>query len=110
MSDSEQDVPLVVRGFPGPTTSNGHKMWPREVTEMTAAKFAAGHTVAAIARDVLANKSLVGKWVRQLRSDEATENGAPRKPRLWASSMPWTIFLRLPSWASVAKTRLAMSG
>lgn len=78
MSDSEQDVPLVVWGFPVPTKSNGRKMWPREIKEMAAAKFAAGHTVAAIARDVLANESLVGKWVRQPQSDEATGNGSPR--------------------------------
>lgn len=78
MSDSEQDVPLVVWGFPVPTKSNGRKMWPREIKEMAAVKFAAGHTVAAIARDVMANESLVGKWVRQPRSDEPPGEGTPR--------------------------------
>lgn len=78
MSDSEQDAPVVVWGFPVPTKSNGRKMWPREIKEMAAAKFAAGHTVAAIAREVMANESLVGKWVRQPRHDEATGDGTPR--------------------------------
>lgn len=78
MSDSEQDTPLVVWGFPVPTKSNGRKMWPKQIKEMAAAKFAAGHTVAAIAREVMANESLVGKWVREPRREEATGDSTPR--------------------------------
>lgn len=78
MSDSEQDTPLVVWGFPAPTKSNGRKMWPKQIKEMAAAKFAAGHTVAAIAREVMANESLVGKWVREPRREETTGDSTPR--------------------------------
>ena len=74
MSDREQDDPLVVWEFPVPTKSSGRKMWPREIKEMAAAKFVARHTAAALARDVMANESLVGKLVRQPRSDEVKGN------------------------------------
>lgn len=78
MSDSEQDTPLVVWGLQVPTRSNGRKMWPKQIKEMAAEKFAAGQTVAALAREIMANESLVGKWVREPRQDEATAAGTPR--------------------------------
>lgn len=65
MSDGEQDVTLLVWGFPVPTKSNGRKMWPREIKEMAAAKFAAGYTVAAIARKVIGQSAHRAMAVRQ---------------------------------------------
>lgn len=64
MSDDEQQRPLVVWGIPVPRKSNGRNMWPAPIKAMAAERFMAGHTVAAIAREVTANESLVGKWIR----------------------------------------------
>ena len=110
MSDREQDNPLVVWGFPVPTKSNGRKMWPREITEMAATKFAAGHTVAAIARDVMANGPLVGKWVRQPRSDGAKGNSTPRISEVVAVVDVEDGPLYPPSKAQDANSRSVMSG
>ncbi len=60
MSDSAQYTAVVAWGFPVLTKSNGHKMWPTKIKEKATAKFAAGHSLAAIARDGMANESLVG--------------------------------------------------
>ena len=39
-------------------------MWPDELKTEAARRVLAGETVAAIARDIQANESLVGKWLR----------------------------------------------
>ncbi len=44
MSDRKQDTPLVVSEFTVPTKSNERKIWRKQIKEMTAPKFAAGHT------------------------------------------------------------------
>lgn len=76
MSDSEQQGPLVVWGIPVPRKSNGRNMWPTQIKAMAAERFMAGQTVAAIAREVTANESLVGKWIRDNRRADA-EGAAP---------------------------------
>lgn len=61
-----------------PTKSNGRKIWSKQIKEMAAAKFTARHTVAAIAREVMVNETLVGKWIREPWSDGAAGDGVPR--------------------------------
>lgn len=78
MSGSKQEGPFDVWGFKVPRKANGRSMWPRQIKEMAAAKFAAGHTVAAIARELTANESLVGKWVREQRSNGSAGDNVPR--------------------------------
>ena len=64
MLDGGQDGPLVVRGIPVPRKPNGHHMCPARIKAVAAERFMAGQTVAAIAREVSANGSLAGKWIR----------------------------------------------
>ena len=77
MSDNEAQGPVVVWGIPVPRKANGRHMWPDELKSEAARRVLAGETVAAIARDIQANESLVGKWLRDQKNATNSPGDTP---------------------------------
>lgn len=77
MSDNEAQGPVVVWGIPVPRNANGRHMWPDELKTEAARRGLAGETVAAIARDIQANESLVGKWLRDHKNASSAPGDNP---------------------------------
>lgn len=77
MFDGEQDASRVIWGHPVPKKSNGRYMWPEQIKVMAAERVAAGATIAEVARELTANESLVGHWIRNLRGGKPVRQAKP---------------------------------
>lgn len=76
MSDLEKKGPVFAWGIPVPLKANGRHMWPDAVKEEAARRALSGETVAAIAREIAANESIVGRWIRDHKAATNTPEAA----------------------------------
>ncbi|RWR05310.1 transposase [Paenirhodobacter populi] len=77
MSEEEAGSGHMAWGIWVPKRPNGRCQWPDEIKVRAVERARGGETIAAIAREISANESLVAQWVKDAEGPAKARKGAP---------------------------------